>query len=45
MGLFDKFRKRVRNISEETNTEDLTEINSQEPQIKETIINDCKKIK
>ncbi|MBK00104.1 MAG: signal recognition particle-docking protein FtsY [Euryarchaeota archaeon] len=25
MGLFDKFRKRVRNISEETNAEDLTE--------------------
>ncbi|MBJ23249.1 MAG: signal recognition particle-docking protein FtsY [Euryarchaeota archaeon] len=28
MGLFDKFRKRVKKISEETDTEDLTEIGS-----------------
>ena len=26
MGLFDKFRKRVRNISEETNTEDQKQL-------------------
>ena len=25
MGLFDKFRRKVRNISEETDTEELTE--------------------
>ena len=28
MGLFDKFRRKVRNISEETDTEELTESES-----------------